>query len=65
MAVIGFIICLIVNLAVTFIAPFLCILAASFSGKSEERWWALVPFVIGCGLLYLTIAHSPFHITLS
>lgn len=65
MAVVGFIICFIFSLAVTLVLPFFCVIGATFSGRSGEGWWALVPFAVGCFLLYLTIAHSPFHITVS
>lgn len=65
MAIIGFIICFIFSLAITVLLPFFCIIGAAFSGKSGESWVALIPFAIGCFLLYLTIANSPFHISVS
>jgi len=65
MAIVGFIICFIFSLIITLVLPFFCVIGAAFSGKSGEGWWALVPFAIGCGLLYLTIANSPFHIAIS
>ena len=60
MAILGFIVALLFSLAIMLGGAAVFLAASAFSG--EKPWPALIPFTIGCYLLYLTCQHSPFQI---
>lgn len=63
MAILGFIVAFIFSLAILLGGPIVFLAMNAFYG--DRPWPALIPFAIGCVLMYLTLTHSPFHITVS
>lgn len=64
--VLGWLILLLFALGITFALPWLMLMMASFEGaKDSDKWFVLVPFLLGCLALYGLFTHSPFHIVLS
>ncbi len=63
MAIIGFIVAFIFSLWIMVGVPIVFLLLTGLSNESPR--WAVLPFAIGCVLMYLTLTHSPFHIAVS
>ncbi len=61
--VIGWLLCLSISLMWTIGGPILFAGLSQFGGGSAKAGW--IPFLLGCGCLYLLFTHIPFHISIS
>lgn len=62
MAIIGFFMCLIVGMVLLFVAGAITIGCQILSGKIE--WIPVIIYsLIGSGLIYFSVTHSPFTLT--